>query len=135
MDVTQLLEQDHRKVEELFTTYDEGQDEGVLATICDELEVHTAIEEELVYPRLAQLDSELEQHAEQEHAEAKQLIAQIRAKDPDAAVLAKQLEQAVQEHIREEEGTAFPLLRDKIGGELGQLGEQAARRKQQLTKQ
>jgi len=133
MDVTQLLEQDHRKVEGLFAQYDEHHDEAVLAQICDELEIHSTIEEELVYPRLAELDRELERQAVEEHAEAKDLIAQIRAGDPDTATLATQLQHAIQVHVHEEESQTFPLLRERLGGELDRLGEQAAQRKQQLA--
>ena len=105
MDVTELLEQDHRKVESCSPS---GQSEDVLAQICNELEIHTTLEEELVYPRLAQLDRDLEQHAESEHEEAKLLIDQIRAGDPDVSTLARQLQMAVEAHVREEEGGPSP---------------------------
>jgi hemerythrin superfamily protein len=132
MDVTQQLEQDHRKVEELFAQYADGQEQSVLERICDELEVHTTLEEELVYPRLAQLDRPMEEHAHSEHAEAKDLIAQIRAGDPDAATLANQLQQAVKQHVSEEEAQAFPLLRERFADELVPMGEQLAHRKREL---
>ena len=133
MDVTELLEQDHRKVESLFANYESGQSEDVLAQICNELEIHTTLEEELVYPRLAELDRDLEQHAESEHDQAKLLIDQIRAGDPDVSTLARQLQMAVEAHVREEEGRAFPLLREQMGAELQKIGDEAARRKEQLT--
>jgi hemerythrin superfamily protein len=133
MDVTQLLEQDHRSVEGLFSTYERSQDDATLQQICRELEIHTTLEEEIVYPRLAELDREMEEHAEQEHAEAKELIAQIRAGDPDAANLGRQLQHAIQEHVREEESQAFPLLRERMADELDELGSRVAERKQKLT--
>jgi len=132
MDVTQLLEQDHRKVEGMFADYDRDHDAGVLAQICQELEIHTTVEEEIVYPRLAELDRAMEEHAEEEHAEAKELIAQIRAGDPDAQTLARQLQQAIQEHVGEEESEAFPLMRERLAGELETMGDQARQRKEQL---
>ena len=52
----------------------------------------------MVYPRLAEIDVELEQHAEEEHDKAKELIDQIRAKPDDVAGLVQQLQQAV--HLR-----------------------------------
>jgi hemerythrin superfamily protein len=133
MDVTQLLEQDHRKVESMFAQYETDQSDDVLTQICDELEVHTTLEEELVYPRLAELDRDLEQHAEAEHDEAKLLIDQIRAGDPDVSTLARQLQMAVEAHVREEEGRAFPLLRERMASELQTIGDEVARRKEQLT--
>jgi hemerythrin superfamily protein len=132
MDVTQLLEQDHRKVEGLFARYDQDQDPGTLAQICQELEIHTAVEEEIVYPRLAELDRPMEEHAVEEHAEAKELIAQIRVGDPDTPTLARQLKQAIQEHVSEEESQAFPLLRERLADELETMGDEANQRKEQL---
>lgn len=135
MDVTQLLEQDHRQVENLFSSFDSSQDDATLRQICQELDIHTTLEEEIVYPRLAELDREMEAHAEQEHAEAKDLIAQIRAGDPDAATLARQLQQAIEDHVKEEESQAFPLMREQMAGELEELGLRLAERKQELVNQ
>jgi hemerythrin superfamily protein len=132
MDVTQLLEQDHRAVEALFEEYEQTEDRAVLDRICSELEVHTIVEEELVYPRLEAVDRELEEHAEQEHGQAKELIAQIRSGDPDATMLARQLKSAVQHHVQEEETKAFPRLREQIPGELAMLGRAVEDRKQEL---
>jgi hemerythrin superfamily protein len=136
MDVTQLLEQDHRAVEKLFGQYDESGDQSTLVRICQELKVHTVVEEEIVYPRLAQLDRQMEEHAAEEHAEAKELIAQIEAGDPDASKLARQLEKAIQDHVQEEESEAFPLMRDRIpADDLSRMGDEASQRKQELMKQ
>jgi hypothetical protein len=93
----------------------------------------TTVEEEVVYPRLAEIDSQLEQHAEDEHAKAKELISQIRSGSGDIAGVVSQLQSAVQEHVQEEETKAFPALREQLGGELEDLGKQLAQRKQELT--
>jgi iron-sulfur cluster repair protein YtfE (RIC family) len=85
MDVTELLQQDHRTVEGLFSQYRATQDDATVEQICQELERHTTVEEEIVYPRLAEIDPELEQHAEEEHATAKELIAQIRSRPDNVA--------------------------------------------------
>ena len=132
MDVTQLLEQDHRTVEALFEEYERNEDRALLEQICTELDVHTTVEEELVYPRLEAVDRELEEHAEEEHGQAKELIAQIRSGDPDAATLARQLKTAVQHHVQEEETKAFPRLREQIPGELAMLGTAVEDRKHEL---
>jgi hemerythrin superfamily protein len=135
MDVIQLLEQDHRKVEELFSRYQSTLDKLTAEQICQELEVHTTVEEEIVYPRLAEIDPALEQHAEDEHRKAKDLIAQIRARPDDAAGLIEQLKTAVQNHVQEEETKAFPAIREQLGAELDKLGTDAEQRKQALTSQ
>src|SRR4051812_15718458 len=135
MDVTKLLEQDHRKVEGLFSQYQSSPSDETAQQICQELEVHTSVEEELVYPRLADIDPELEQHAEDEHSQAKELIARIRSGSGDVTALMTQLESAVQEHVQEEESQAFPELREQLGNELDQLGDQVQQRKQEMMSQ
>jgi hypothetical protein len=50
MDVTALLQQDHRTVEGLFSQYKSTQDDATVEQICQELERHTTIEEAIVYP-------------------------------------------------------------------------------------
>ena len=75
--------------------------------------MHTTVEEEIVYPRLAEINAELEQHAEEEHDKAKELIAQIRSRPDDVAGLVQQLQQAVQ---------PFPEMRARLGEELEVLG-------------
>ena len=132
MDVIELLQQDHRKVEGLFTDYQSSKDDETAEQICRELEMHTTIEEEIVYPRLAEIDAELEQHAEEEHDKAKGLIARIRAKPDDVAGLVEQLQQAVQHHVNEEETKAFPKMRARLGAELEDLGSAVEERKQTL---
>ena len=98
MDVTDLLQKDHRTVESLFSQYKSTQDDATAEQICQELERRT-VEETIVYPRLAEIDPELEQHAEEEHATAKQLIAQIRSRPDDVARLLEQLQQLGHERI------------------------------------
>ncbi len=133
MDVTTLLHNDHQKVEQMFQQYEQQHDPKLCEQICMELEVHTMVEEELVYPRLANIDQPLEQHSEQEHNQAKQLIQQIRAMQGGMVEgLMQQLQQAVMHHVQEEESKAFPEMRQRMDGELEQLGEQVMQRKQEL---
>jgi hemerythrin superfamily protein len=129
MDVTELLQQDHRKVEELFTEYKSTKDDATVEQICQELERHTAVEEAIVYPRLAEFEPELEQHAEEEHATAKELIARIRSRPDDVVRLVEQLQESVQHHAEVEESKAFPALRARLGAELEDLGKAVEQQK------
>jgi hemerythrin superfamily protein len=135
MDVTELLEQDHREVELLFERFEQG-DVQVLEQICTALEVHTMVEEEIVYPKLERIDRPLEQEAEQEHDEAKAIIQRIRAADRSNTKLLRQLglqlKQSVQHHVDEEETKAFPEMRERMSDDLSRLGDEAEQRKQQL---
>jgi hypothetical protein len=86
--------------------------------VCDELEVHTQIEEELFYPAarsaLAGKEGEdLIDEAEVEHASAKQLIAELRGlqpEDPKFKAHFTVLSEYVKHHIKEEEGEMFEKL-------------------------
>ena len=135
-DVIQLLNQDHRKVEELFAEFERTQSWQVCQTICDELEIHTQLEEEIVYPPLAQVDSKLEKEAEKEHDEAKELISKIRRSGSNGSELTSlmtELKKAIEHHVEEEESEAWPKLRDELGQtRLGELGTRIEVRKRDL---
>lgn len=134
-DVTTILSHDHRRVERMFEEFFATKDLGTALAICDELTIHTTVEEEIVYPSLRKADSQLEQEAEKEHAEAKQLIARIRAMSADDTQLTGtmlQLQQAVEHHVEEEERDAWPTLRETFGRRLDDLGAQVEARKQEL---
>jgi iron-sulfur cluster repair protein YtfE (RIC family) len=133
--VLDLLNHDHREVEELFAQFESTQDHRIALQICQELTVHTQVEEEIVYPVLERLDRRLEQEAEEEHDEAKQLIARIEAMTPDDPQLAptmQELKSAVQHHVDEEESEAWPKMRSAAGNRLDDLGRQVEQRKQRL---
>ncbi len=76
------------------------------------LTVHTQIEEEIFYPavRKATGDDALLDHAEEEHQEAKDLIARIQglsADDDEYDDCVKQLAQAIMSHVMEERERVF----------------------------
>lgn len=119
-DALELLEQDHREVGEMFDEYDELPDgdkrkEELTQKICNALQVHTQIEEEVFYPRAreATKDDDLIDDAIVEHASVKHLIGEIRSmKVGDELYDAKirVLEEMVKRHIQEEEEELFPEL-------------------------
>src|ERR1051326_5181536 len=86
-DATAILKADHDKVKKLFKQFeqmhedesDEEELEQLARQICNELKIHTTLEEEIFYPevRSAIDDSDLMDEAEVEHASAKELISQI----------------------------------------------------------
>ena len=143
-DATTLLEKDHRDVKSLFKRYDklmkneaEGSERQQLAEqICQMLTVHATIEEEIFYPavRGANVDEDLLDEAEVEHASAKDLIAQIQSMGPeddlyDAKVTV--LGEYINHHVEEEEGEMFPKAR-RAKVDLEGLGEQLKSRKEAL---
>jgi hemerythrin superfamily protein len=138
-----LLTADHKKVKKLFSQFDKlkdgGSDEeksGIVATICNELKIHAAIEEEIFYPavRKAIEDSDLMDEALVEHAGAKELIAQLEDMDTgddlyDAKVTV--LGEQINHHVKEEEGKMFPKAK-KAKVDTASLGTKMLERKMEL---
>lgn len=140
-DAVTLLEQDHRAVEQIFEQLQAGggDQRGLVTQLITELTVHAELEEQLVYPRAKQAISEggtVVEEAEQEHAEVKQLIAELEETDlssPRAAELILEIQEGVQHHVHEEEREMFPKMRQTFGtAELMQIGSQVMQQKEQL---
>jgi len=143
MSAIDLLEEDHREVEEFFGEYEKLEDasdkQQLALKICMALQVHTTIEEEIFYPaaREAIEKPELIDEAIVEHASAKQLIAEIEDMEPaeelyDAKV--KVLQEQVLHHVEEEESELFPQI-EASELDLEALGKKMAERKAALLKQ
>ncbi|MFZ1415721.1 MAG: hemerythrin domain-containing protein [Defluviicoccus sp.] len=141
-DAIKLLKSDHNEVKGWFDDFektdDEAKKEKLARDICRALTVHTQIEEEIFYPaaREVEVDEDLLDEANVEHASAKQLIAQIESMGPsdpmfDATVTV--LGEYVKHHIEEEEGELFPECKDSAMN-LKALGQELANRKAELMK-
>ena len=127
-DVVDKIEHDHREVEQLFDEFEASRYRAIASKICEELEIHTAAEEMAVYPVIAaEAGEEAEiEDAEEEHDEARDLIARIRQSDSDEALaeLVGQLKTAVADHVHEEETDILPKARHEMPkSELEELGE------------
>jgi Hemerythrin HHE cation binding domain len=119
-DVFEMLKTDHRRVQDLFTRFEDA-DKRTKASIADQaltaLEVHAALEEELVYPAIAEVidDEETINEAREEHHVAKLLIKELRKMDTAEEGFAtkfKVLGEMVSHHIEEEEGEIFPQAQE-----------------------
>lgn len=142
-DAVALLTADHDKVKQLFREYERLQNIGDISLkadlaqqICMELEIHTAIEEEIFYPAVRNDtgDEKMVREAIQEHAEAKELIAHLHGMsgdDPDLDSTMAMLRKAIEHHVQEEEQAMFPQARQG-DVDLAALCEQLADRKEQL---
>ncbi|HAS11964.1 MAG TPA: hemerythrin [Acidimicrobiaceae bacterium] len=139
MHVIQLLENDHREVDELFrrvhlSEKPETIDE-LTKQIVHDLSVHAAVEEQFVYPLLrAKVDggSAMADEAIEEHQQAKRLLADLEKLDAGSADHAKAMEsliETIRHHVEEEESDVFPELRDAVDAStldrMGDLVEQA----------
>lgn len=143
MDAIRLIKQDHRRVESLFEQFETliglpGQARtGLIEEICDELMVHTTVEEQVLYPEARRvMEGETVDHAEQEHQQADELIKRVRACDPAGTEIEQamlELKQTVMHHVQEEEHDFLPRMEEACGeAALEGLGVQIEAHKQQL---
>lgn len=143
-DATALLQRDHAEVKKLFRQYEklakaeaEGEERQTLAEqICSMLTVHATVEEEIFYPaaREAEVEDDLLDEAEVEHASAKDLIAQIQSMSPDDDLYDAKvtvLGEYIEHHVQEEENEMFPKCR-KAKMDFAALAAELATRKAEL---
>jgi hemerythrin superfamily protein len=141
-----LLKKDHDDVNALFKDYEklaesggDSTDRRALSTrICGMLAVHAMIEEEIFYPaaRKANVDSDLLDEADIEHASAKQLIADIgaaKASDSHYDARVRVLGEYIRHHVKEEEGELFPACRASEM-DMDQIGSRLQKRKGELMR-
>jgi hemerythrin-like domain-containing protein len=138
-DVFEMLKTDHRHVQDLFTRFEDA-DKRTKTSIAEEaltaLEVHAALEEELVYPAIAEVieDEETVNEAKEEHHVAKLIIKELHKMEPGDEAFAtkfKVLGELVSHHIEEEEGEIFPQA-EEGGFEPESLAEEVSKRKAKL---
>ena len=136
MDAITLLKADHKTVTSLFTKFRKLGDNAfkskreVVDAIIEELSVHASIEELVFYPAVRRevhaADNEVLEALEEHHV-AKWLLSELDGMDPkherfDAKVSV--LIESVKHHIREEETTLFPEVRQALGRKaLQELGD------------
>ncbi|MGN6830381.1 hemerythrin domain-containing protein [Paucibacter sp. M5-1] len=142
-DATALLRADHKRVSELFASYEKSRSvatkKQLVAQICTELSVHAQVEEEIFYPAVkkALKDKVLVPEATVEHASLKALIAQVEGIEPDGEMFdakIKVLSEFVKHHVKEEQGEMFPKAKS-TDLDMDELGAQLAARKTELLAQ
>lgn len=143
--VIALLKEDHKRVKKAFREFEKADEQGDTATcvalvkqVCDELDVHAKLEEELFYPKAREAleEEDLIDEAEVEHKSLKRLIADLKAGSPDdphwkASFIV--LSEYVKHHVREEETEMFPQL-SKARLDWAEMLEAMQTRKAQLMK-
>ncbi|MEX2238227.1 MAG: hemerythrin domain-containing protein [Dehalococcoidia bacterium] len=134
-----LLKTDHDKVKKMFRQFERmvetaPQDAaGLSQEIIRELELHTKLEEDIVYPSLQQQDEDLFHEAHEEHHVADLLIKEIQglqAGDPTFKAKMTVLRENVEHHIEEEEGDMFKEIRKIDKARLTRMAEQWTARKE-----
>ncbi|HEX5902398.1 MAG TPA: hemerythrin domain-containing protein [Actinomycetota bacterium] len=145
MDAMKLLKDDHDKVKKMLTKLESTTERGVktrqelFAKVKQELTVHEAIEEEILYPALRDhpKTKEIALEAYEEHHVVDTVMAEIEAvpfDDERWGAKFTVMKENLEHHIEEEEGEMFKQARQVFEkDELEQLGERMLARKEQLA--
>lgn len=110
-DAIMLLKHDHREVEDLFEKFEKASSDDrkwtLAQQICDELKIHSMIEEEIFYPATKDaVEEDLYKEAHVEHDGAKVLINDIMesgGKGEFFEAKVKVLQEEIEHHVKEEE--------------------------------
>jgi hemerythrin superfamily protein len=118
MDAIEMLEEQHRDVEDLFEELESAEasdKQDLFDEIADQLAVHALIEEQHFYPAVkAKRTEDILLESLEEHLSIKRLLADLLKLDPsnetfDAKL--KVLQEQVEHHVQEEEDELFPKVR------------------------
>ena len=139
----ELLKEQHDKVKKAFKEFekldreDTEKQQQLVQSVCEDLKLHTTLEEELFYPaaREAIADEDLLNEAQVEHETAKMLIEQLEnmgPDDPNFHATFTVLGEYVLHHVKEEEGEMFPQVK-KTDLDLEDLGARMRSRMEELV--
>jgi hemerythrin superfamily protein len=125
MNPIQLLKQDHRTVKRLFREFEKAArtaDKQKLGQeIIEELSIHAAIEEQLIYPLIrghGKRNEESVFNALEEHHAVKVILAELDGMNADHERYAAKMhviKESVEMHIEEEEASLLPRLDAMLG--------------------
>jgi hemerythrin superfamily protein len=142
--ITDMIRFDHSHVLVTFHQYTPhsrpSAKKALADTICDALDIHATLEEEIFYPVLRHLDpgDATLQKSEPEHDEMRRLIGELRATDARDArhgQLLNELMRDVMHHVADEETVLLPQAETMLSKDrLDELGVQMTTRRLALLK-
>lgn len=136
-DIVEMLKADHRRVSDLFTRYESlpasatREKRKVLREIFAELDIHTKLEEELVYPEVEGAEEHVNE-AREEHHVIDLIISEIkkvRSMNEKTDAKVKVLKEMIDHHVKEEEWEMLPRLPKD---DLEEIGARVKVRKEEL---
>ncbi len=134
-----LLKKDHEQVQSLLDTLEKtsktnegGTRSEVFAQLADEIRKHSRGEEEVLYPKLENIEEtkSMALEAIEEHRVVDELITKIESIPPEEdswGPTFKVLKENLEHHIQEEEGEMFPRITNLFdASQLIELGREFA---------
>jgi hemerythrin superfamily protein len=116
--ILKVMFDDHARIKRLFARAKRmPNDLDTALAICQEHDIHTTIEDEIVYPVLEELAPELAEQAEADHEKANGIVDEIYKYDvADSTLrpLVEQLEWITSRHIAFEEAEILPVLKNGL---------------------
>lgn len=144
-DAIMLLKHDHREVEDLFSKFQKAKGDDkkwqIAQRICDELKIHTLLEEEIFYPAFeGKVEDDLYREAFVEHDGVKVLINDIMTRGPQddffeakVTVMCEEVEHHVKEEEKPKDGFFAQARATDV--DLKALRDQMMQRKTELQQQ
>ncbi len=132
MNAIEFIKEDHLRIEELFQKFlaaeGETTEESLFQQIETGLSAHSEMEEQVFYPALKDIAGDKVKEALKEHAEVKQMLADLLdadLNDEDFEPKFQKLVEDVRHHVKEEEAPngVLELAAESLGAE--QLSEMA----------
>jgi iron-sulfur cluster repair protein YtfE (RIC family) len=135
MNAFTLLKTDHEKVAGILEKIDETTEratkgrEELFTQLKSELDVHTRIEEDILYPTLEEYEETraISLEAYEEHAVVKQLLEELSSEPKDDEQWTAKftvLKENIEHHVEEEEGEMFKKARKVLSeDEIEKLGD------------
>jgi iron-sulfur cluster repair protein YtfE (RIC family) len=128
MDAFELLKKDHEKVSGIFEKLEPTTERGVktreelFTQLKQELDIHSQIEEQILYPVLKEAEEthDITLEAYEEHNVVKTLLAELEALPKDDETWEAKLtvlKENVEHHVEEEEGEMFKKARKVLSSE------------------
>ena len=137
MKATSLLKKQHAHVRALFRKLESerGQHEAVLEELANSLAAHMAIEQEIFYPAVREVDETVIFESLEEHALAeialKRLLA-TKPSDPSFQARVAATKELIEHHVKEEEEELFPEVEKALDEDvLTELGKRMKARFEQ----
>lgn len=139
---TTMIRMDHTHVMATFHKYQKDTSprikQALVDTICMALEIHAQLEEEIFYPALQAVATDVEvlKKSKPEHDEMRRIIADLRTMQPtDAGYDGKVMElmRTVIHHVADEETVLLPEAERLLADRLGDMGMEMTKRRFELA--